>query len=50
MLIPQCFLPNQEQKSSFELHLKCCLQMLLDWTGLKFCRLVNTRLVGCMGV
>ena len=42
LLFPQCFLPNQQYKSSFELPLKCHLQILLIWTGLKFCRLVTS--------
>ena len=41
VLFPQCFLPNQQHKSSLELHLKCRLQMLSNWTGLKFCRLLE---------
>ena len=35
-LFPQCFLPYQEHKLSFELLLKCRMQMLSNWTGLKF--------------
>ena len=42
LLFPQHFLPNQLHKSSFELHLKCHLPMLSNWTGLKICRLVKS--------
>ena len=31
LLFPQCFLPYQRQKSSFELLLLCRLQMLSIW-------------------
>ena len=41
LLFQQCYLPFQEQISSFESHLLCRLQMLLIWTSLKMCRLVN---------
>ena len=43
LLFPQCFLSGQFHKSSFELHLRCCLQLLSNWTGLKFCRLVRVN-------
>ena len=43
LLFPQCFLPNQLHKSSFELRLKRHLQLLSNWTGLKFCRLVKSH-------
>ena len=32
LLFPQCFLPYQRQKSSYELHLFCHLQMLSIWS------------------
>ena len=32
LLFPQCFPPNERLKSSFELHLFCCLHMLsMSW-------------------
>ena len=40
-LFQQCYLPFQELISSFESHLLCHLQMLLIWTSLKMCCLVN---------
>ena len=39
LLFPQCFLPNHLHKSSSEVHVECDLQMLSNWTGLKFCHL-----------
>ena len=46
LLFPKCFLPFLKQNSNFELHLFCCLHMLL--TGLKFCCLVgiNSYFIG----
>ena len=42
LLFPQRFLLYQRQKSPFELHLFCRLQMLSIWSHPKFCRLVNS--------
>ena len=41
LLFPQCFLPYQTQKPSFELHLFCRLQMLSIWSCPQFCCLVK---------
>ena len=38
---PECFLPFPEQIIFFQSHLFCCLQVLSNWSGLKFCRLVK---------
>ena len=40
-LFPQCFLPYQRQKSSFELHLFCPMQMLSIWSHPKYCCLLK---------
>ena len=42
LLFPQCFLPCQRQKSSFELRLFCRLQMLSIWSHKKLRRLVKS--------
>ena len=42
ILFPQCFLPYQRHKSSFDLCMNCRLQMLLIWTSIKFCCLVKS--------
>ena len=42
LLFPQCFLPYQRDKSTFEQHLNCRLQMLSIWASLKFCRFVES--------
>ena len=36
LLFPQCFLPHHREKSPFQQHLFCHLQMLSIWTSLKF--------------
>ena len=38
---PRCFLPYPKQISIFDTHLICHLQILLIWTTLKICRLVE---------
>ena len=42
LLLPQCFLPYQEQILTFWSHLCCPRQMLLIWMGMKFCCLVKS--------
>ena len=42
LLFPQCFLPNQGEKSSFQQHLFCRLQILSILTALKFCCFVKS--------
>ena len=48
LLSPQSFLFIQRQKSSFELHLFCRLQMLSIWTGLKFYRFTDLHVAKMM--
>ena len=38
LLFPRCFLLYQREKSSFQQHLICHLQMLSIWSCPKFCR------------
>ena len=40
LLFPQCFIPYQRQKLSFQQNKIYRLQMLSTWTRLEFCRLV----------
>ena len=42
LLFSQCFLLYHKEKSSFQQHLICCLQMLSIWSCPKFCRLVKS--------
>ena len=44
LLFPQCFLAFPKGISISQSHLLCRLQMLLDWTDLKFCHLVELTL------